>query len=562
MKKNVQRLHNSFRAARRALGYLALLTAFWGLPAACDDWLHEPQPAQTGDNDFFLIGGGAAAIQIVNGAYVPLQWEYGTTYSPEWWIGDVVSDDALKGGQNIADMWAAYDLENFKTQPNNPILLDWYQANFLGVARCNYALEKVSDVPPDDAMDEALRSRLVGELAFLRALYYFRLVRVFGSVPLVTFSISSSANWNQPVAPVEAIYARIVADLEEANRRLWTRSRTSANPDETGRATKGAAQAFLLKVALYRHDFPTAKAWGDSLLAAAGEYALETDYAANFSILTENGVESVFEVQYAEEATSDYGGFSPHFGATRGTFSTILTRSRSGLVPAYGGGASEGWGFLKPSQDLYDEYEPGDPRRDATILNLHDTLMSNRVEEIYLGSRYLSRKLAIMDDGLNSLWDGHATRAPINVKLMRWADVLLMYAEACVETGDIPAAKEALEAVRARARHMSDDASVRLPPFPNYTNRKTGRPYADAPDDLREAIRHERRVELAMESHRWFDLVRWGVAKQTLDAYKERETPEARAEMATFVAGKHETFPLPQAEIDLNHAMEQNPAWK
>ena len=546
----------------KPLALLTLLAAFWLLPTGCDEWLHEPQPAQTSDDDFFLAGGGAAAVQIVNGAYVPLQWEYGTTYSPEWWIGDVVSDDALKGGQNLADMWAAYDLENFKTQPNNPILLDWYQSNFLGVARCNYALTKVPGVPPDASMDAALRDRLIGELRFLRALYYFRLVRVFGSVPLVTFPITSSSAWNQPVAPVEAIYGQIVADLEEANRLLWLRSRTYANPDETGRATKGAAQAYLLKAALYRHDYPTAKAWGDSLLAAAGEYALEADYADNFSILNENGVESVFEIQYAEEATSDYGGFTPHFGATRGTFSTILTRSRSELVPRYAGGASTGWGFLKPTQDLYDVYEPGDPRRDATILNLHDTLMTNPEQEIYLGSRYLSRKLAVMDSGLNALWDGHATRAPINVKLMRWADVLLLYAEACVETGDVPAAKAALEQVRSRARHGSLDPASYLPPFPNYANRQTGTPYADTPADLREAIRHERRVELAMESHRWFDLVRWGIAKQTLDAYKERETPAARAEMGAFVAGKHETFPLPQAEIDLNHAMEQNPAWK
>jgi hypothetical protein len=529
---------------------------------SCNDWLHEPQPAQTNEDDFFLTGGGAAAIQITNGAYVPLQWEYGHTYSPEWWIGDVASDDALKGGQNISDMAAAYDLENFKTQPNNPILLDWYQSNFLGIARCNLALEEVPAVDVDDVMDDALRQRLIGELKFLRALYYFRLVRVFGSVPLVTFSIKSSADWNQPAASVETIYTQIIADLDDANRRLWLRSRTYADPAEIGRATKGAAQALLLKVHLYRHDYPTAKAWGDSLLSAAGEYALEARYAENFSILHENGQESVFEVQYAEEATSDYGGFTPHFGATRGTFSTILTRSRSGMVPAWDDGASEGWGFNKPTQDLYDEYEPGDPRRDAAIINLPDTLITTPAQEIYLGSRFLARKYAIMDDGLNSLWNGHATRAPINIKLIRYADVLLMYAEACVETGALTAAKDALERVRARARRESDNPATQIQPFPNYLNRKTGAPYANNADGLREAIRHERRVELAMESHRWFDLCRWGIVKETMDAYKIKEAPDARAEMAPFVEGKHELFPLPQAELDLNPAMNQNPAWK
>lgn len=544
------------KAALLGLGGCGLLLL------SCNDWLHEPQPAQTGEGDFFLTGGGNAAIQIVNGAYVPLQWEYGITYSPEWWIGDVASDDALKGGQNLSDMAAAYDIENFKTQTNNPILLDWYQSNFLGIARCNLALEEVPGVAPDDAMDDALKQRLIGELKFLRALYYFRLVRVFGSVPLVTFSIKSSANWSQPAATPDAIYTQIVADLEDANGRLWLRSRTYADPAETGRATKGAAQALLMKAHLYRHDYPAAKAWGDSLMAAAGEYALEARYADNFSILNENGVESVFEVQYAEEGTSDYGGFSPHFGATRGTFSTILTRSRSGRVPAWNDGASEGWGFNRPAQDLYDEYEAGDPRREATIINMPDSLITIPEEEIYLGSRFLSRKYAIMDDDFNSLWDGHVTRAPINIKLIRYADVLLLYAEACVETNNIPAAKDALEQVRARARRESDDPARSLPSFPHYDNRKTGAPYVDNADGLREAIRHERRVELAMESHRWFDLCRWGIVKETMDAYKAKESPAAKAEMATFVEGKHELFPLPQAELDLNPAMEQNPAWK
>jgi hypothetical protein len=561
--KNNNNNNNAYgRCLQRPCCRLLLLLVL--VLSSCNDWLSEPQPSQSGVGDFFLAGRGAAAIQIVNGAYVPLQWEYGNTYSPEWWIGDVVSDDALKGGQNLSDMGAAYDLENFKTQTNNPILLDWYRANLLGVARCNFALTQVPDVPPDEVMSAAMKQRLLGELYFLRALYYFRLVRVFGSVPLVTFVIESSADWNQPNATVEAIYTQIVEDLEEANRLLWTRSATYADADNVGRTTKGAAQAMLMKVALYRHQYPEAKRWGDSLFNYPGEYALEPHYADNFHLYHENGPESVFEVQYSEEGSSDYGGFTPHFGATRGTFSTVLTRSRSTLAPVLvgDGGVCEGWGFNKPSQDLYDEFEPGDPRRDASILNLHDTLIVSPNEEIYLGNRYLTRKFAILDDNNEALWSGHVTRAPINIKLIRWADVLLLYAEACVETSDIGAAKAALEQVRARARAECDASGTQLPPFPNYINRKTGTNYADTPGDLREAIRHERRVELALESHRWFDLCRWGIAKETMDAYRARETAAAQAEMATFVAGKHETFPLPQAELDLNPAMEQNPAWK
>ncbi len=527
---------------------------------SCEKWLSDPQPNHPGLEDFFISGGGKAAIQVVNGAYVPLQWEYGSTYSPEWWIGDVVSDDALKGGQNLSDMSAAYDLENFKTQANNGILLDWYQSNYQGIARCNFALENIPNVATDSLMDASMQQRLMGEAKFLRAMYYFRLVRVFGDIPKITTTITSSSKWSQPKVSADDIYNLIIADLEDANRGLWLRNRVTGI--DMGRATKGAAQAMLLKTHLYRQNWESAKAWGDSILNS-GEYSLEAKYSDNFSIFHENGVESVFEVQYAEEATSDYGSFNPHFGATRGTFTTILTRSRSAMVPKKGSGSMEGWGFNKPTQDLYSEFETGDSRRETSILNLTDAQMSNPTEEIYLGCRYLSRKYAIMNDStLDGLWNGHATRAPINIKLIRYSDVLLMYAEACLESGSVANAKTALEDVRARARALSTDPTTQLPQFPNYINRATGVNYTDDVDGLRQAIRHERRVELAMESHRWFDLCRWGIAKQTMDAYKANETPEAQAEMAPFIAGKNELFPLPQVELDLNPGMQQNPAWK
>ena len=126
-----------------------------------------------------------------------------------------------------------------------------------------------------------------------------------------------------------------------------------------------------------------------------------------------------------------------------------------------------------------------------------------------------------------------------------------MYAEACCETGDYTDAKNALERVRNRARQGQTDI---LPEFPNYNG------YADNKTDLVAAVRHERRVELAMEGHRWYDLCRWGVAKQVMDAYKATESPEAQSHMAEFIAGKHELFPIPSKEIELN-PMEQNPMY-
>ena len=504
------------------------------LASSCvDNWLTEPSPGKTKLEDFFTSG--ATATQAVNASYTPLAWEYGQTYFPEWFIGDVVSDDALKGGETVGDMAAAYDMENFKTQSNNVLLLDFYRAQYMGVARCNLAIDQISAIEPDTSLTLSQKQRLLGEASFLRALYYFRLVRVFGGVPYVDFIVDSPSKWKQPRASVDDIYGHIMDDLVFAQKNLWEKDAYAA--EDLGRATKGAAEAMLLKVCLYRHDYAAAEEWGDSIISK-GKYLLCDDYNANFLLEGENGVESVFEIQYMEDPTSDYGTDS-HYGFTRGTFTTILTRSRS----------VEGWGFNKPTQNLYDEFEAGDPRRDLTILDEGEDVA---FVDMYLGNRYLNRKYAAINADGTYYKLTHHTRGPLNNKYIRYADVLLMYAEACCENDNLTAAKSALEQVRSRARLMQDDTDV-LPAFP-YGE------YSDTQTDLRKAIRHERRVELAMEGHRWFDLCRWGIACEVMEAYKASESDEAQAEMGAFVKGKHELFPIPQQEMDLN-PVEQNPGY-
>ena len=500
--------------------------------SSCDSWLLEPSPGVTKLADFYTVG--QTAIQSTNAAYVPLMWEFNSTYFPEWFIGDVVSDDALKGGQSVGDMSDVYDMENFKTNSNNGLLLDFYRAQYQGVARCNLGILQIPLMHTDSVMTSSVQDRLVGELKFLRAMYYFRLVRVFGGVPKVTAPIFSSAEWKQPRATKDEIYTQIIADLQDANAKLWKKSQYAAT--DLGRATTGAAQAMLLKANLYNHNYAEAKRWGDSIMLS-NEYTLIPKYADNFTLAGENGPESVFEIQYMEDPTSDYGQGD---GFTRGTFTVILTRSRSSKL---GGG----WGFNKPTQNLYNEYETADPRRDATIMNPTDAQIETPAQEIYLGSRYLNRKYSLLNPDNSVIQLAHATRGPINNKVIRYADVLLMYAEACCETGALTQAKNALETVRSRAR----GTAAILPAFPYGS-------YADNQTDLRKAIRHERRVELAMEGHRWFDLCRWGVAKQVMDAYKATESSEAQAEMAPFIEGKHELMPIPAKEIDLN-PMDQNP---
>jgi len=513
--------------------YIVLTACSMVLVTSCQKWLTEPSPGVTKLDDFF--SSGKTAIQAINASYVPLAWEYNKTYFNEWFIGDVVSDDALKGGQGISDMSDVYDLENFKTQPNNGLLLDYYRAQYQGVARANLAIAKIPAVKTDETMNQRLKDRLLGEAHFLRAYYYYRLVRVFGDIPKVDFIIESANQWKQQKTKAADIYAFIIDDLKQAEEKLWNKSEYPGT--DLGRATKGAAQAMLMKAYLSIHNYVEAEKWGEKLMHQAqdGQYQLVSQYRDNFKLSGKNNAESIFEVQYMEDSYSDYG---QGFGFTRGTFTVIMTRSRSSKL---GGG----WGFNKPTQNLFNAFELGDPRRDATILNPTNAEMESTEQEIYLGSRYLNRKYALLEDGPNQTIYPltHETRGPMNYKIIRFADALLLYAEAACENNNLTRAKWALEEVRKRARNGNNSI---LPSFPNYNG------YSDTKEDLRRAIRHERRVELAMEGHRWFDICRWGVAKEIMDAYKASESPEARQHMAEFIKGKHELFPIPEEEVNLS----------
>lgn len=541
----------------KALTYSALALATLSL-SSCNDWLTEETPGTTKVSEFFTSLSTAEAV--VNAAYVPMTWEFGTTYYPEWYFGDIVSDDALKGGQDINDGADLRELENFKANSDNEILLGYYRAQWQGIQRANLAIDEIPTTRIETEGDEAekqakYRDRYLGEAYFLRGYYYFRLARMFGGMPLIDYVIKSSNQWAQTRSTMDETLNFAIKDFKRAENLLWEKDKYGN--EELGRATKGAAQAMLLKANLYRADylrnagneteaqkyFAEAAKWGEKVIQSR-QYSLWPNYLDNFRLANENGRESVFEIQYTEEATSDYGGE----GYTRGTMTTILQRSRSS---AFG---EAGWGYDRPTQNLYNEYEAGDARRDETILVPTDEQIETPAQEIYCGDRMLNRKYAMYNDGANGgIYKlAHATRSPKNNIQIRYADVLLMYAEACCESGDLPSAKTALKEVRDRAG---------LSQFP-YTAVIQGQTvtFNDNQEDLRKAIRHERRVELAMEGHRWFDLTRWGIAKETMDTYMAGETEEAKELYGTFQKGKHELFPIPSKEIDLS-GIEQNPNW-
>ena len=520
--------------------------------ASCKDYMTEIEPGTIPLEDFFVSTD--AAVQNVTGCYTPLMWEYNRTYCPEWFIGDVASDDALKGGGNTTDMADIYDVENWRTTDQNTFALDFYQAQYQGIGRCNLALEYINkmEIGIDSAFTQDMKDRLLGEVHYLRAYYYFRLVRLFAGVPMTLEVLRSSEDWEMPRASVDVVFTQILSDLEQANAKLWLKSEY---PDaDMGRATKGAAQAMLMKTNLYmaspywqKHGlsktaaqcYADAKAWGDSIINS-GEYDLCPNYEDNFTCAGENGIESVFEIQYAEVAWGDYG---EGFGFTAGSFTQILVRSRNSVI---GGG----WGFNHPTQNLYDEFEAGDIRRDVAIL-IPDTSINKDyqtiTEEIYLGNVMLNNKYGMYRDpsdvgGGYGKWSLHATRGPLNNKQIRYADVLLMYAEVCLETGDAGTALTYINKVRSRV----------------------GLPDASVADNA--TLRHERRCELAMEGHRWFDLVRWeGVEgnglKAHMDAYKAQESKDVQHHMQEFVAGKHELLPIPQEERQLDPLLSQNPGY-
>ncbi|MBN1131170.1 MAG: RagB/SusD family nutrient uptake outer membrane protein, partial [Chitinispirillaceae bacterium] len=282
---------------------------------------------------------------------------------------------------------------------------------------------------------------------------------------------------------------------------------------DLGRATKGAANALLAKAHIFQSE------WSQALDRAARvidskEYGLEPNYADNFKLSHENGIESVFEIQHLEISTSAYGD------ENEGQETSIYQGSRNATF-------FTGWGFNCPTQDFVDEFEQNDPRLKATVVFDGDIIYENtpvhqRADNSMSPTKMGARKYMLEYQATAP----NISNAPANWRSIRFADVLLFHAEAANETGDAPTALGSLNKVRQRVS------------MPAVT--------ATDQDELRQAIYHERRVELGLEGHRFYDLVRQGRAAEVL------------ADNG-FVEGKHEYFPLPQLELDVCDKLVQNP---
>ncbi len=451
------------------------------------------------------------AIAAVNSAYDVLGWlESQEVY--EWFIGDICSDDAEKGGENIADWAELQDLKMFRANAENSILESRWSEPYVGVYWASLVIENV----PGIDMDSDLRDRIVGEAKFLRAYFYFQLVKTFGGVPLFTEPIDPG-EYCQSRASIDECWTQIENDLIDASALLIEKSEYSAG--DLGRATKGAANSLLAKAYIYHGKFSEAEQAAYTVIIS-GEYDLEPNYEDIFTLTHENGIESIFEVQHFEIKTDKWGNYN-----------------EGQITSFYQGCINDKWfpgfGFNCPTQDFVDEFEPNDPRLDATVIF--------NGEEIRVGTpcaEYLDTGPAT-EGGYNPT--GYCVQkyllecqekapaisnAPANWRVIRYADLLLFHAEAANENGNTSVALESLNKVRAR---------VGLPDVATTDQ-----------SALRDAIYHERRVELGLEGHRFFDIVRQGRAAMLLAKNG-------------FIEGRHEYFPIPQIELYACNKLEQNP---
>ncbi len=462
------------------------------------DFLEKKPLGQLTSDNFFETADHA--VWATNAAYEQLRnWDV-HVFS---FIGltDIISDDTDKGS-TPSDANFLTELDNFTFDAGNISVGAVWTGYYQGIYRANIALENI----PTIEMGEALQTRLLSECRFLRAYYYFNLVRWFGDIPLITKTLDR-ADFSQPRTSKTEVYAQIIQDLENAIDVLPTQF----SGVDKGRATKGAAQGLLSKVYLTLGDFTNSSEQALAVIAAQ-KYALLPSYAQIFTAAGENSSESLFEVQTAAFET---GGGGTQYNEVQGVR----------------GNPNLGWGFNRPSDDLVGDYERGDPRREATILYVGEVLPD--------GSALVADNPNIFNERYNQkAWvpthEGGNGNGPGNIRLLRYADVLLIAAEALNELGETTDALLYLNLVRARARGQSTS----ILPDITVTNK----------EELRTIIWHERRVEFALEQQRWFDLVRQGKAASVMQAVGKN-----------FEIGKHELLPLPQTEIDLSGGLlEQN----
>lgn len=443
----------------------------------------------------------------VNAAYASLRGDgsswggYGGLIS---YFGDMHSD--------ISNTFLTTDSHGLSTfevtaQPgnNDGHLYSFWKSSYAGIYRCNVVINRIADIQ----MDESLKSKRIGEVKFIRALYYFTLVRLFGDVPHVLKEVSIDESYEYGRKPESEVYAAIIQDLKDASDILPLKDEYSAK--DMGRATKGAAQALLAKVYLTLKDYTNAKTYLEMVMGS-NKYSLVPNYANIFGHLNENNIESVFEIQYKGGGFGTGSRFVNDFGP----------RNSAAVVVGIG----EGWGRNRPNITMIASYETGDARKDVSVASGYYNAKNTWVSEPFTKKYLFPSAQKEKED------------ADVNYIILRYADVMLMYAEVLNELNNGPTADayKMINDIRSRAK-LSTLSGLNKNSF--FL-----------------AVEQERKVELAFEGHRWFDLIRTGRAIDVLTNFFTNE-------MVGYKILPHQTImPIPQQVIDNNPTkISQNPNW-
>ncbi len=453
------------------------------------------------------------AVLAVNATYTPLSAIYN---GAAWHLGDIMSDDTDLGGGG--DGLETAELDNFNVTSFNPIINTMWAQCYFGILRANLVIERVPLVP---VMTASVRNRSIGEGRFLRALYYYHLVRIFGDVPLYTNVITAEQSSTIARSPKQDVYTQIIADLKIAETLLPN----TYGASDKGRATAGAAKGLLASVYLTLGDKINAAAKAKEIIdnKAVYGYDLWTDYGDNFKLDNENGKESLFEVQYRSG-----GGQWSDYGAGQ-KLNTFFAPRAQDIVQ------SSGYGWNIPAKNFIDTYEKTgtgyntiiDKRRIGSMWIPGDTYGSYTQPSQLVGSPLGLNVKKYFVPVANTLGDNGGWTCALNVPIMRYSEVLLIYAEAAGATLGKPYADQVR--IRAGLAPLSGTLSA---------------------TQYQDAVLKERRLEFAFEMHRWYDLLRNPDTNYFLTVM--------RAAGKTNIQAKHRYMPIPQGERDKNPNLTQN----
>jgi starch-binding outer membrane protein, SusD/RagB family len=477
---------------------------------SCTDFLEENLEGTYSSATFYKTE--AHAQLAITGIYNATSFV--STDNKLWVIGDVASDDATKGG-GAGDQSDIQFIDEFSYTRSNGVLDRIWKRYYEGISRANYLLYYGADI----AMDDNLKSRILGEAKFLRAYFYFNLVNIYGDIPIKLNPPLSEGEINKPKSSAVEVYAQIEKDLTEAIPVLET-TYTGSNG---GRATKGAAMGLLAKTYLFQ------KKWANALTAIAqidqlGVYSLQKVYKNNFIDSTQNNSESLFEIQHLSDQAPKAGSY---------------------LNQYFSPSTDNGYFFDAPLQNFVNEFETtaglvADPRLDYTVGRAGQKWINGEsFDPSWSPTGFLNKKHAQPKKEEPIIGD-----ASLNYVYLRYADILLMKAEALNESSQTSSALTPLNAVRKRAResYLNDK---NLPGFGVVPLNLLPDVSSSDQQTVRDAIRHERRVELGFEFHRYFDLIRYG--QQAADA--------ALTGTGFAFSNNQGRFLIPQSELDTNPAI-------